>query len=589
MKPFNFSFQPSIETFTETVSLEELQQRGSTGSDLLLQSLIREQVDTVFGYPGGMVLDLYDRLQAYPEINHILVAHEQGGTHAADAYARITGKPGIMLVTSGPGATNTITGIANAYLDGIPLVVFSGQVLSFLLGKDAFQESNIVGITRPITKHNYQVKNALDLPHIVKEAFEIASSGKPGPVLVDIPKDIFQQQINFDQITIDKTQLPQLIPTFEDHLIQQAADMIKIADRPVFLIGGGVITAEAASDFYALATSLQIPVVTTIMGLGAFPGTHELSLGFAGMHGTWYANMALSECDVMIAIGTRFSDRVTGNVNKFAPHSKIIHIDIDNSNIDKNVLVDLPIHGNALPVIRKMKQLCHKPDTRHWLKRIDNWKQENPLYYKLSDQFIQPQKLIQKINAIKSDTTIITTDVGQHQIWAAQYFTFNRPRTFITSGGLGTMGFGLPAALGAKIANLEEQVICICGDGGFKMTSFELATAVQLKLDIKIIIINNGFLGMVRQWQELFYDKNYAFTNLTTNTPDFIKLAESYGAKGYRATRPESVDFVLKKGMESASVPVVMEFMVSPYENVYPMVPAGKAINEMVTVSENKK
>lgn len=586
MTPFNSS-QPHTDAFARTVSFSNLKHRGSTGSDLLLQSLIQEQVDTVFGYPGGMVLDLYDRLQAYSEINHILVSHEQGGTHAADAYARVTGKPGIMIVTSGPGATNTVTGIANAFLDGIPLIVFSGQVMSYLLGKDAFQESNIVGITRPITKHNYQVKKALDLPGIVREAFEIAVSGKPGPVLIDIPKDVFQQQVDYDQIP--DSQPPQLVvnDSFEKRQLQRVFNMIEKAERPVLLVGGGVISAKASKDLYQLAITLQIPVVTSMMGIGAFPGTHDLSLGFAGMHGSWTANTALSKCDIMIAIGTRFSDRITGKVEGFAPHSKIIHIDIDNANIDKNVKVDVPIQADALSMIRKLKHGCKKPDTRLWIKQTRSWKRQNPLYYESSAQFIQPQYLMQKINNIKSNTAIVTTDVGQHQMWAAQYCLFDHPGTFITSGGLGTMGFGLPAALGAKIANQKEQVICICGDGGFKMTSFELATAVQLKLDIKVIILNNGYLGMVRQWQEFFYEKNYAFTNLTNNTPDYIKLAESYGAKGYRATKPEEINFVLKKGMEIAIGPVVMEFIVSPNENVYPMVPAGKAINEMVSDPKN--
>jgi acetolactate synthase I/II/III large subunit len=585
MKAFNLSPQTSIKNAEDTLVYKELRERGSSGSDLLLQSLILHQVSTVFGFPGGMVIDLYDRLKTYPEIEHILVSHEQGGTHAADAYARITGKPGVMIVTSGPGATNTITGIANAFMDGIPLVVFSGQVMSHLLGKDAFQESNIIGISRPITKHNYQVKCALDLPFIISEAFVIASSGKPGPVLIDIPKDIFQQKVQVDHLPIKQPLRPLLKNSFENHLLQKVNSMIQNAERPVFLIGGGVITANAAPDFYQLANALQIPVVTTMMGLGAFPGTHELSLGFAGMHGSWYANMALSECDVLIAIGTRFSDRVTGKIEGFAPYSKIIHIDIDDANIDKNIKSDLSIQADAQTIIRKLNEICKKPNTKRWLQQIQTWKLKNPLYYKPSSQCIKPQQVIQKINNLKSNKAIVTTDVGQHQMWTAQYCLFDFPRTFITSGGLGTMGFGLPAALGAKIANRKQQVICVCGDGGFKMTSFELATAVQLKLDIKVIILNNGYLGMVRQWQEFFYQNNYASTDLIANTPDFIKLAESYGAKGYRADNPDAVDFVLKKGMRKAKGPVVMEFLVSPCENVYPMVPAGKAINEMVTIS----
>lgn len=583
MKPFNLSPQTTIEAVKKTFSHSELQRRGSSGSDLVLQSLILQQVNTVFGFPGGMVIDLYDRLKVYPEIEHILVAHEQGGTHAADAYARITGKPGVMIVTSGPGATNTITGIANAFMDGIPLIVFSGQVMSHLLGKDAFQESNIVGITRPITKHNYQVRCALDLPLIISEAFAIATSGKPGPVLIDIPKDVFQQQVQVDHLPVKPSQHLPSENTFESGWLKKATRMINQAERPVFLIGGGVITANATPDFYQLATTLQIPVITTIMGLGAFPGNHELSLGFAGMHGSWSANMALSECDVMVAIGTRFSDRVTGKVEGFAPHSKIIHIDIDDANIDKNIKADIAIQADAKMIIQKLNCTCKKLNTRQWLKHIKTWQHDNPLYYVPSDLSIQPQQVIQKINDLKSKTAIVTTDVGQHQMWTAQYCRFDFPRTFITSGGLGTMGFGFPAALGAKIADRDQQVICICGDGGFKMTSFELATAVQLKLDIKVIILNNGYLGMVRQWQALFYKKNYASTDLSENTPDFVKLAESYGAKGYRADHPDAVDFVLKKGLKSAKGPIVMEFLVSPHEDVYPMVPAGSSINEMVT------
>lgn len=562
-----------------------------TGSKILLECLQREGVDQVFGYPGGTVINIYDDLMDSP-VKHILTRHEQAAVHAADGYARATGKVGVAIATSGPGATNTITGIATAYMDSIPMVVITGQVPTPLIGNDAFQEADIIGITRPITKHNFLVRDVKDLATIIKKAFYIARTGRPGPVLVDLPKDV--------QVATTKFEYPESVelrgykPTYSGNLrmVEKAAAMILAAKKPVIYVGGGASLTDAHAELKQLAETIQAPVTTTLMGMACFPKRHPLSLGMLGMHGTYYANMAVTNSDLLIALGARFDDRVTGKIATFAPHAKIIHVDIDPTSIKKNVRVDLPIVGDLRDVLTKLlKELGSQTDEvaklaeklKPWHEEIAVWRREQPMSYTPSKTIIKPQFVIEKLRELSNDDAIVTTEVGQHQMWAAQFFDFVQPRTFLSSGGLGTMGYGLPSALGAQAAFPKRQVIDISGDGSFQMNSQELATLVQYRLPVKIVILNNNFLGMVRQWQQLFFNKRYSQTCMELPI-DFVKLAEAYGATGLRATKPEEVEDVIRKAFATKG-PVIMEFKIAREENVLPMVPAGASLNEMVLAS----
>lgn len=552
------------------------------GCEILVEELLAVGVDTVFGYPGGSVLSIYDTLFCTSKIRHILVRHEQGATHAADGYARVTGKPGVVLVTSGPGATNTVTGIANAYMDSIPLVVFTGQVPSSMIGNDAFQEADIIGITRPITKHSYLVKNVEELGPVVQEAFHLASTGRPGPVVVDLPKDIQSAKIPYRRKeTVFRRGYN---PTYEGHpqQVAKAAKLIMEAKRPVLYVGGGVILGDASDLLRELAIRFNIPVTTTLLGLGAFPEDHPLSLGMLGMHGTWYANMAVSQCDLLIAVGTRFDDRATGRVNGFSVHSQKIHIDIDPSCIAKNVPVDIPIVGHVQKILPLVISMIKHTNTSEWVDQILQWKKEHPLKYSMKEDLIVPPFVIETISELTDHSAIIVTDVGQNQMWAAQLYKFREPRTLVSSGGLGTMGFSLPASIGAQIGRPDKTVVCITGDGGFQMNVQELATAVRNRLPLKIIIIDNGYLGMVRQWQELFFGKRYSHTFLQEENPDFVKLAEAYGAIGMRVMRPEEVKPVLKEALAVEDRPVVVDVVVDPVAKVMPMIPPGAALTDML-------
>jgi acetolactate synthase-1/2/3 large subunit len=574
----------------DLMNIEE-EQMELTGSQILLECLKLEGVDTVFGYPGGAVINIYDDLFDSP-IKHVLTRHEQAAVHAADGYARCTGKVGVAIATSGPGATNTITGIATAYMDSIPMVIISGQVPTPLIGNDAFQEADMCGITRPCTKHNYLVKDIRDLARTLKEAFYIARTGRPGPVLVDLPKDV--------QISTCKFSYPEEVslrgykPTYSGNMrqVEKAAKMILAARKPVLYVGGGIALSGADDILLKLAELTQIPVTTTLMAMAAFPQRHPLALGMLGMHGTFYANMSVTECDLLIAVGSRFDDRVTGRIDSFAEKAKIIHVDIDPTSIGKNVGVDLPIVGDLKDVLGKLHGcLNNKPElvedlveaTDDWRSMISEWKEHHPMTYRSSKSVIKPQFVIEKISEMTDENAIITTEVGQHQMWTAQFFTFRQPRTFLTSGGLGTMGFGLPSALGAQVAFPGRQVIDISGDGSFQMNSQELATLVQYQLPVKIAILNNNYLGMVRQWQQMFFEKRYSQTVMELPI-DFIKLAEAYGATGLEATKVDEVEATIKQALETPG-PVLMNFKVSREENVLPMVPAGKAIHEMVLAS----
>ncbi|MEI8349241.1 MAG: biosynthetic-type acetolactate synthase large subunit [Candidatus Omnitrophota bacterium] len=548
------------------------------GARILIESLLKEKVEVMFGYPGGQVLPIFDALYDAP-IRFILTRHEQAAAHAADGYARATGKVGVCLATSGPGATNLTTGIATAYMDSIPMVAITGQVKTFLIGNDAFQEADVTGITRPITKHNYLVKDIKDLARIIQEAFHIASTGRPGPVLIDIPSDIQQQ--NYEFIWPEEVNIKGYKPTYFGHpgQIKRAAKLIVQAKRPIIYAGGGVITSGAHRELKILAEKIKAPVTMTLMGLGGFPGTHELSLGMLGMHGTAYANHAIMESDLIIAVGARFDDRVTGRLDAFAKGAKIIHIDVDPSSISKNVGAEIPVVGDARNILGQLLEEIKKvPDTKEWLKTIEGWKKKYPLSYKDKTK-ISPQYVMEQIYSITAGDAIIATEVGQHQMWAAQWYKYLYPRTFISSGGLGTMGFGFPAAMGAKIAFPEKLVFDIAGDGSIQMNIQELATCVCNKINVKVIIFNNGYLGMVRQWQELFYKKRYSHVCITA--PDFVKLAQSYGAEGIRITKKEEVRKALEKAM-SIDNTVFVDIQVEPEENVFPMVPAGEAINRFI-------
>jgi acetolactate synthase-1/2/3 large subunit len=556
-----------------------------TGAQILIKVFEEEKVDTIFGFPGGMVIDIYDKLED-TSIKHILVRHEQGAVHAADGYARASGKVGVCLVTSGPGATNTVTGIASAHMDSIPLVVITGQVPTHLIGNDAFQEVDIVGITRSCTKHNFLVKNVKDLARVVKEAFYLARSGRPGPVLIDIPKNVSNVKTLYEpnqQVAI-KSYNPTYKPNMKQ--LRKVADLIATSERPVIFAGGGIILSGAAQALTTFARNMQIPVTGSLMGLGGFPGSDPLWLGMIGMHGTYRANMSTSFCDLLIGIGVRFDDRVTGKTDAFASQAKIVHVDIDPTSIRKNVPVAIPIVGdcrstleslNAL--IKPMDKATLKDKRKPWIDQIQTWKDKNTLAYKQTD-VIKPQYVVEKLYELTRGEAIITTEVGQNQMWAAQYYHFDKPNHFITSGGLGCMGFGFPAAIGAQIARPDRTVVDVAGDGSIQMNIQEMATALQYHLPVKIVILNNGYLGMVRQWQELFYDKRYASTCMDCG-PDFIKLAEAYGALGLRATKPEEVIPVLEKGLSSPNT-VIMDFVVAKEECVYPMVPAGAPITEML-------
>ena len=557
-----------------------------SGAQIFVDCLQQEGVKTIFGFPGGAVLNLYDALYD-SNTQHILVRHEQGAVHAADGYARASGNVGVCLVTSGPGATNTVTGLATAYMDSVPVIVFSGQVPTMLIGNDAFQEADMLGITRSCTKHNYLVKDVKDLARIIREAFHIARTGRPGPVLVDIPKDVTSAVIPYTPCrTIE---LAGYRPNLEGHpgQIERALDLIVKARRPVLYAGGGVILSEASPELKRLAERFQLPVTMTLMGLGAFPGDHPLSLGMLGMHGTCAANLAISSADLVIAMGARFDDRVTGRIDAFAKEAKIIHVDIDPTSISKNVVVDIPIVGDAKRVLQQIFQALRKPKYRtaknpqrtDWLGQIEKWKQERPMVYNMNGS-LKPQYVVEKIYELTRGEALITTEVGQNQMWAVQFYRFNRPRTLFTSGGLGTMGYGLPAAIGVQIARPESLVFDIAGDGSIQMNIQELATAVQYRLPVKVAILNNGYLGMVRQWQELFYGKRYSCSDMSAQ-PDFVKLAEAYGAVGLRATRTEEVVPVLKEAIRTPK-PVLIDFRIDREENVYPIVPAGAPLTEMI-------
>jgi acetolactate synthase-1/2/3 large subunit len=562
-----------------------------TGAQAMMECLKEQGVEVIFGFPGGAVIDIYDELMK-TDIQHVLVRHEQAAVHAADAYGRVKGDVGVALVTSGPGATNTVTGIASAYMDSIPLVVFTGQVPTALIGNDAFQEVDIVGITRPCTKHNYLVKNPEELVSTIREAFHIARTGRPGPVLIDLPKDVVAAKVNYTPPKPIKMQTYR--PTYEPHpgQIEKACKEILKASRPVIYAGGGVIASNGHKELTELATKLSIPTTMTLMGLGSFPGTHALSMGMLGMHGTYYANMAVAQCDLLIAIGARFDDRVTGKVDAFAPHAKIIHVDIDPTSISKNVVVDIPIVADCRHALIAMNawfersgdfnQEAETQKRAPWLNQIKEWKNKHPLGFVKEGDIIKPQYVVQKLHELTNGDAIVTTEVGQNQMWAAQFYHFNHPRAFMTSGGLGVMGYGFPAAIGAQMAAPDRVVIDIAGDGSLQMNIQELATARQYKCPVKIALLNNSYLGMVRQWQELFYDKRYSATDLEC-APDFVALAQAYGAVGLRATKVSEVVPVIKEALATDNV-VIMDFVISREEGVYPMVPAGKATTEMLLV-----
>ncbi len=559
-----------------------------TGAKIIMEILKEEGVDTVFGLTGGAAIEMYDEL-AKTDIRHVMVRHEQGAVHAADGYARAKKDVGVCLVTSGPGATNTVSGIASAYMDSIPLVVFTAQVSTNLIGNDAFQEVDIVGITRPCTKHNYLVRNIEDLARTVKEAFYIARSGRPGPVLVDVPKDISQTTTNYKPL--ERPSLKSYNPTYKPHIrqLRWAMGLIKEAKKPVIFAGGGVILSGASKELTKFAKRLKAPVTGTLMGLGAFPGTDKLWLGMLGMHGTYRANMSVQSCDLLIGIGVRFDDRVTGKVGTFAPYAKIIHIDIDPTSIRKNIPVTVPIVGDCKISLAELNRLMTKESftvdaksSKLWLDQVKEWKNTMNLSYD-QRKTIKPQYVVEKLYELTNGKAIITTEVGQNQMWAAQYYHFDQPNCFITSGGLGCMGFGFPAAIGAQVACPDRLVVDIAGDGSIQMNIQELATAMQYKLPVKIVILNNGYLGMVRQWQELFYDKRYASTEIE-HAPDFVKLAEAYGGVGMRARRPEEVEPVLKEGLNTPGL-AIMDFLVEREESVYPMVPTGAPITDMLLVN----
>ena len=556
------------------------------GGRMLLESLHRLGITDIFGYPGGAIIPIFDEIYSYDKINYYFARHEQGLSHAADGYARVSGKVGVCLATSGPGATNLVTGIMTAHMDSVPMIAITGQVRSNLLGRDAFQETDTVGITMPITKCNYLIQNIKEIPRVVKEAYYIATTGRPGPVRIDIPNDIQVHKIpyaEFERLFEEKIELEGYSPTYEGHPVQikRAIKLIKEAKKPLIIAGAGVLKSKASKELFEYAEKTQTPVAMTLLGLGAFPGSHELSLGMLGMHGTVPANYATDEADLVIAAGVRFDDRIAGNPNKFIENAKVIHIDIDPAEIDKNKRADVPIVGDLKHVLYEINQAVEPQTHREWVEKVIEWKKEYPLgYRKVGEDKLLPQEVLQAIDDILKGDAIIVTDVGQHQMWAAQYFTYQNPDSIVTSGGAGTMGFGLPAAIGAQIGAPDKKVVLIVGDGGFQMTVQELMMIKQYNLPVKVIILNNSYLGMVRQWQELFKDRRYSFVNLEVN-PDFIKIADAYGIKNAKLTNKEDLRTKLKDLILSDEG-VLIECVVEKEENVFPMIPAGKTVSQMI-------
>lgn len=556
-----------------------------TGAELLLKTLDELGVDTIFGFPGGSALPIYDALYNYKKIRHIRTVHEQGAAHAADGYARATGKVGVVLSTSGPGATNLVTGIANAYMDSVPMLAFTGQVALDLLGKDSFQEVDITGVTLPITKHSFLIRDKKDIAKKVKEAFRIATTGRPGPVLVDLPKNIMAEQVNEDEIRRDMNgfiatySLKQHLPENFKILLEKAATMIEKAERPVIYAGGGIINSDATAELLRLAEKINAPVTTTLMGISGFPTEHPLCLGMLGMHGTAYANMAVTECDLLLALGARFDDRVTGNVKKFAPNAKIIHVDIDMAELGKNIDIDLGIKGDVKQFLTEILEILSQKKNEQWIKTVANWKDSYPLKY--CSKGLKPQYVVEEICRQTQGEAIIVTEVGQHQMWAAQFYKFKEPRSFVSSGGLGTMGFGLPAAIGAKLGRPDKVVFNIAGDGSFEMNCHELITAARYNIPVITVIFNNRSLGMVRQWQELFFDERYSHVHLDGANVNYVKLAEACGVRGYEVTEKSDLPKIIKQAAKIQE-PAVIDVRIDPKENVMPMVPAGKAINEML-------
>ncbi|MBN1929841.1 MAG: biosynthetic-type acetolactate synthase large subunit [Chlorobiaceae bacterium] len=561
------------------------------GSEIFFESLRRENVEYIFGYPGGALLKVYETLHDVEDIKHILVRHEQGATHMAEGYARATGKPGVVLVTSGPGATNTVTGIANAYMDSSPMVVFTGQVPSTLIGNDAFQEADIVGITRPITKHNFLVKDVRELASTIRKAFYLATNGRPGPVLVDMPKDVLNAICTFEWP--ESVEIRGFKPTIKCHAnqVQKAARMIAKAKRPLLYVGGGIITSGAAEELRKLAIEQQIPVTMTLNGLGAFPGDHPLSMGMLGMHGTYWANQAINACDLLIAVGARFDDRVTGKVDTFATQAYKIHNDIDPTNVDKNIKVDLPVVGDSKDFLASVLEALPEAKEDHgaWLELIEGWRKQCPMDYTVEPDSLKTEFVIDEVSKKTKGHAVVITDVGQHQMWTAQYYKFTEPRSIITSGGLGTMGYGLPACIGAAFGVTDRPVILFTGDGGLMMNIQELVTAVHNKLPVKIFLINNSYLGMVRQWQELFHQEKYTFTDLEASNPDFVKVAEAFGCKALRADNPESALKAIDEALAYNDGPILVDFRVIRKDMVFPMVPAGASISDMLLARLNPK
>jgi len=558
-----------------------------TGADIIMRCLEDEGVEYIFGYPGGAALHIYDALYRQDNVKHVLVRHEQGATHAADGYARATGKPGVVLVTSGPGVTNTVTGIATAYMDSVPIVVISGQVPTHLIGDDAFQEVDAVGITRPCVKHNFLVKHVDDLAVTIKKAFHIATTGRPGPVVVDVPKDVTAHKTEY--VYPKSIKMRSYAPVSKGHpkQIKRAADLLLDAKRPIIYTGGGAVQGGGDKAITELVRFLGHPCTNTLMGLGAFPATDPLFVGMLGMHGTYEANMAMHDCDVMLAVGARFDDRITGDLSKFSPYARIIHIDIDPSSIGKNVKVEVPIVGDVTKVTQDMltmlKQSNREPDRealKSWWKQIDEWRAMDSLAYDRNSELIKPQYVLEKLYEITNGDAFITSDVGQHQMWAAQFYKFDRPRRWINSGGLGTMGFGLPAAMGVQLAHPDATVACVTGEASIIMCIQELSTCKQYDLPIKVVNLNNRYMGMVRQWQEFFYDRRYSHSYMDA-LPDFVKLAESFGHVGIRVDKPSDVEGALQEALTAKDRLVFMDFITDQTENVYPMIAAGKGHNEM--------
>ena len=555
---------------------------NKTGGQLVCESLIREGVDVIFGLPGGAILPLYQTLPQYPELRHILVRHEQGAAHAADGYARVTGRPGVAWATSGPGATNLVTGIATAAMDSVPMVIVTGQVGRPAIGSDAFQETDITGITLPITKHNYLVMDGRDIPRVIKEAFHIASTGRPGPVLVDVPKDVIQEEVHFDPDAEIVMELPGYKPTLKGNggQINRAAKLINEAERPLILAGHGLLLSDALDEVRELAELAQIPVITTLLGISSFPDDHVLCVGMPGMHGMAYASLAIEEADLLVALGMRFDDRITGDTSAFATRSKKIHVDIDPSEIGKNIKVDVPIVGDLKRVLESLNKKVQPGSRMDWIKQIEQLREDHPSHLIRDTDKLIPQYIMRQLNDATGGDAVIVTGVGQHQMWAAQHYTYNNPRSLISSGGAGSMGYEVPGAMGAQVGAPDKVVWSVAGDGGFQMTMCELATLVENKIPVKFALMNNRYLGMVRQWQELFYNRDYVATYYTGN-PDFVRLAEAFGVLGIRVTEKAQVRSAIERAMEWDG-PALIDFMVEEEENVYPMIPSGMTVNELM-------